>query len=214
MGSDAVSRQTHLPPRPTRLAPQKPIDWWKWRWTASRRVVSQSGRSPWRRALSADQTVGADRTASADQTASAITYDAVLFRLYFDPAQDRLVLYANHCVLVAAGRDAEDTLAIESDAAAAVYPGSGPLQARTGLFSTTAYSRRHWSVAVRLSTKRRAGSLRKEPEKRTRLGATRRAAILGQALLPASASKVLVDLGRMRMCAKSSGSASTKKPRS
>jgi len=83
--------------------------------------------------------------ASAGQiTYAIITHDAARFRLYFDPTQDRLALYnASHRVLVAARLDAENTLAIEPDAAAAVCPGSGPLQTRTDLFSAAAYSRRH-----------------------------------------------------------------------
>jgi len=51
--------------------------------TASRREVSRSGYSPWRRA--------------STRSRGAITHDAARFRLYFDPAQDRRVLYnASH----------------------------------------------------------------------------------------------------------------------
>ena len=61
---------------------------------------------------------------SADQIACAFTHDAARFRLYFDPAQDGLVLYnAGHCVPVAAQLDAEDTLAIKPIAAAVVSLG-------------------------------------------------------------------------------------------
>ncbi|KAI3195601.1 hypothetical protein CBS147311_7906 [Penicillium roqueforti] len=134
---------------------------------------------------------------NAKQLGCTITHDDVIFHLYFDPAQDRLIL-RNGCLHAILGRRLnEDSVKVQPSEIAAFHIGCWAIdiEDRT-LIEFEFLPRTQWMISARLATKRAAPISSAAPAKRVKLGeSTYRATEPSCSLQAVSAGNALVKLG-------------------
>ncbi|KAJ5170295.1 uncharacterized protein N7500_003078 [Penicillium coprophilum] len=135
---------------------------------------------------------------SAKQLGCTVTYEDVIFHLYFDPAQDRLILL-NDCSHAIIGRRLdEDSVEVQPSQSAAFYTGCWAIyiEDRT-VIEFELLPRTEWMIFARLATKRPAPTSSPPPSKRAKLReSTYRISEPSRSLQAVSAGNVLVNLAQ------------------
>ena len=135
---------------------------------------------------------------SAKQLGCTITHEDVIFHLYFDPAQDRLILQ-NRCSHTILGRRLdEESVRVQTSELASFYTGCWAIDVEGRiLVEFELLPRTPWMISARLATKRAAPSSSPAPPKRVKLGeSTHRETEPSRSLQAVSAGNALVKLGK------------------
>lgn len=135
---------------------------------------------------------------SAEQVGCTISHEIVCFHLYFDPAQDRLILVntANSRTIHSTRLDINDVLLVPSREAATLCIGSWALGTENRLLvELRVLPRTCWPITPKLATKRRAPESSCQPPKREKIKDSAYRAIAPESLQAVSAGNALLKLG-------------------
>lgn len=135
---------------------------------------------------------------SAEQVGCTISHEIVCFHLYFDPAQDRLILVntARSRMIHSTRLDSKDVLLVPSREAATLCVGSWALGTENRLLvELQVLPRTCWSITPKLATKRRSEESSHQPPKRKKIKDSAYRAIAPDSLQAVSAGNALLKLG-------------------
>ena len=135
---------------------------------------------------------------SAEQIGCTISYEIVRFHLYFDPAQDRLILRntAHSRTLYGTRLDADEVLLVPTSDFVTLYMGSWAIGTENGsLVDLQVLPRTCWSITTELATKRRPPESSDQPSKREKLGHSAYKSVVPDTLQAVSAGNALLKLG-------------------